>query len=65
MRAWTYLTYAPMRLEIASRPLSPEDIEWYQRTLGVDYRVALNAAFHLCVVLAALAPRPTPPGPAP
>jgi hypothetical protein len=57
MRVWTYLTYAPMRLAIASHPLSSKDIEWYQRTFDMDYRGALNVAFHLCVVLAALASR--------
>jgi hypothetical protein len=63
MRAWTYLTFAPRRVEIAARPLSPDDVAWFQHTMAGDYRGWLNVATFVLLMLAALAP-PTRPGPA-
>jgi hypothetical protein len=46
LRIWSYLAYVPGRVEIASRPLSPEDLDWFQRSMSVDYRgVFLATAF--------------------
>jgi hypothetical protein len=42
-RIWSYLLYVPMRMEIASRPLSGRDLEWFQRSMQVDYRFILVA----------------------
>lgn len=56
MRVWSYLQYAPMRLEVASRPLSAADVEWYRRTMDVDYRAVLVFICHLLFLLAALEP---------
>jgi len=49
MRIWSYLTYVRNRVDIASRPLLPEDLEWFQRSMAADYRSILVA-----VVLVAL-----------
>lgn len=43
LRIWTYLVYVPARMEIASRSLTPSDVEWFQRSLSVDYRPLLVA----------------------
>jgi hypothetical protein len=56
MRVWTYLYYAPQRVEIASRPLLPGDIDWFHRTLTGDYRPVLVAVVHLAFTAAALVP---------
>jgi hypothetical protein len=56
MRVWSYLGIASVRFEMASRPLSAEDVAWYQRTLGTDYRGVLNVACLALFLLAALRP---------
>jgi hypothetical protein len=56
MRVWTYSTYASQRLEISGRPLSPEDIDWFRRTLSVDYRGVLNALAQVFLLRAAFIP---------
>lgn len=56
MRVWTYSAYASQRLEISGRPLSPEDIEWFRRTLSVDYRGVLNALTQVFLLWAAFIP---------
>jgi hypothetical protein len=56
LRVWSYLGYVPGRMEIASRPLSPADVEWFQRSLGVDYRPLLVAVVLVAFTATALAP---------
>jgi hypothetical protein len=43
LRVWSYLVYVPNRVAIASRALSPTDVEWFQRSMEVDYRGLLLA----------------------
>jgi hypothetical protein len=52
-RIWTYLVYAAPRLETGTHPLSAADIEWYTRTLAVDYRVVLNVVIFALFLAAA------------
>jgi hypothetical protein len=56
MRVWTYLIYAPMRLDISAQPLTVEDVEWFRRTLATDYRVGLNVITHILFICAAFLP---------
>jgi hypothetical protein len=61
MRVWTYLVFAEIRLDIALRPLTASDVEWFKQTLAMDFRIALNLIAFVCLVLAAfVAPWPTP-----
>lgn len=41
LRIWSYLAYVPTRMEIASRPLPPDDLDWFQRSTAIDYRSLL------------------------
>jgi hypothetical protein len=43
LRVWSYLVYVPNRMAIASRALSPNDLDWFQRSMEVDYRALLLA----------------------
>src|SRR4029453_9408198 len=52
IRGWTYLTYAPTRLDISTRPLSAAEVEWFKETLKTDYRGVLNVITHLAFILA-------------
>jgi len=54
MRVWSYLQYAPARMEIAARPLSAADVEWYRHNLEVDYRGVLIVLCHVLFLAAAL-----------
>jgi hypothetical protein len=56
MRVWTYLVFAPTRLEISERPLSAVDIEWFKQTLVTDYRVILILITQAFFILAAFIP---------
>jgi hypothetical protein len=61
MRVWTYVFYVPGRLEIAARPLSAEDLDWFQRTLAIDYRPVLVAAVLTLFIAAAFVPAASTP----
>jgi hypothetical protein len=54
MRVWSYLEYAPTRLEIASRTLTAADVEWYRSTMAADYRGVLVFLCYGLFLLAAL-----------
>ena len=54
LRVWSYLVYVPNRMAIASRPLSPVDLEWFQRSMEVDYRALLLAIVFVGFTMAAL-----------
>jgi hypothetical protein len=54
MRVWTYLVFAPTRLEISGRTLSDEDVEWFKQILSTDYRVILILIIQIFFILAAL-----------
>jgi len=54
MRVWSYLQYAPVRMEIAARPLTAADVEWYRNTMEMDYRGVLIVTCHILFLLAAL-----------
>jgi hypothetical protein len=56
MRVWTYLTYAPARLDISTHPLSTAEVEWFEETLKADYRGVLNVITHVAFILAAFVP---------
>jgi hypothetical protein len=56
MRVWTYITYAEMRLEISTHPLSPADVEWFKETLRNDFRGVLNVITQIAFILAAFIP---------
>jgi hypothetical protein len=56
MRVWTYSMYAAQRLEISGRPLSPEDIDWFRKTLSMDYRGVLNGLTQVFLLWAAFSP---------
>jgi len=56
MRVWSYLTYAPARLDISTRPLSAAEAEWFRETLRTDYRGVLNVITHVAFILAAFVP---------
>jgi F0F1-type ATP synthase membrane subunit c/vacuolar-type H+-ATPase subunit K len=58
LRIWSYLAYVPSRVEIASRALSPEDIEWFHRSLAVDYRPLLVAIVLVAFTATAFVPHP-------
>ena len=53
LRIWTYLVYVPNRMAIAARPLSPGDLEWFHRTLSVDYRTIPVAVVYIAFTAAA------------
>jgi hypothetical protein len=55
LRIWSYVVYVPNRMAIASRPLSPSDLEWFQRSMEVDYRSLLLAIVFVGFTIAALA----------
>jgi hypothetical protein len=57
MRVWTYLMYAPTRMELASRPISATDVSWFSRTMSVDFRGAMNWIALLLLLAAALVHR--------
>ena len=59
LRIWTYLAYAANRVEIASRPLSADDLEWFYRSLGVDYRPILVAVVLAAFTATAFVPDPS------
>jgi hypothetical protein len=56
MRVWTYLVFAPTRLEISARTLSAADVEWFKQTLATDYRVILILITQAFFILAAFIP---------
>jgi hypothetical protein len=56
MRVWTYLVFAPTRLEISGRTLSDADVEWFKQTLATDYRVILILITQIFFILAAFIP---------
>jgi len=56
MRVWTYITYAEMRLEISTHPLSTADVEWFKETLRNDYRGVLNMITQVAFILTAFVP---------
>jgi hypothetical protein len=56
MRVWTYLVFAPTRLEISGRTLSNADVEWFKQTLATDYRVVLILITQAFFILAAFIP---------
>jgi hypothetical protein len=56
MRIWTYITYAEMRLEISTHPLSAADVEWFKETMRNDYRGVLNMIRQVAFILAAFVP---------
>jgi hypothetical protein len=56
MRVWTYLVFAPTRLEISERMLSTADVEWFKQTLATDYRVILILITQAFFILAAFIP---------
>jgi hypothetical protein len=56
LRIWSYLAYVPNRMEIASRALLPRDIEWFQRSMVVDYRPVLVAVVFVAFTIAAFVP---------
>lgn len=56
MRVWSYLVYVPARMEIASRPLLPEDVEWFRHSMRADYRFVLDAVVLIAFTAAALVP---------
>ena len=56
LRTWSYLTYVQQRLAIASRPLTADDLEWFQRSLAADYRPLLVAIVLLAFTAAAFVP---------
>lgn len=56
MRVWSYLTYAPARLDISTRTLSAAEAEWFKETLKADYRGVLNVITHVAFILAAFVP---------
>jgi hypothetical protein len=56
MRVWTYLIYAPMRLDISTQPLTAADVEWFRQTLATDTRVVLNVITHILLICAAFIP---------
>lgn len=53
LRIWSYVVYVSGRMEIASRPLSPQDLEWFERSMGVDYRPLLVAIVFVGFTIAA------------
>jgi high-affinity Fe2+/Pb2+ permease len=62
LRLWSYLAYVPRRMEIASRPLSPDDLDWFQRSMDVDYRGAFLAiAFVVFTIATFVADPPAAP----
>jgi hypothetical protein len=56
MRVWTYITFAEMRLEISTHPLSTADVAWFKETLKNDYRGILNIITQAAFILAAFVP---------
>jgi hypothetical protein len=58
LRIWSYLAYVPHRMEIASRPLSAADLEWFESSMAVDYRTTLLAVVFVVFTLAAFVPDP-------
>jgi hypothetical protein len=60
LRIWSYLVYVPNRMEIASRPLLPKDLEWFQRSMEVDYRSLLLAVVFVAFTIAAFVPDSPP-----
>jgi hypothetical protein len=56
MRVWTYITFAEMRLEISTHPLSTADVEWFKETMRNDYRGVLNIITQVAFILAAFVP---------
>src|SRR5215207_3375125 len=56
LRVWTYLTYAPTRLDISTRPLSAAEAAWFKETLKTDYRGVLNVVTHAALTLTAFVP---------
>ncbi len=58
LRIWSYLVYVPNRMEIASRPLLPQDIDWFQRSMEVDYRPLLVAVVFVVFTATAFVPDP-------
>jgi hypothetical protein len=61
LRIWSYLVYVPNRMEIASRPLSPEDLEWFERSMAVDYRAILLAVVFVIFTCTAFVSHPSGP----
>jgi len=55
LRIWSYVVYVPNRMAIASRPLSPNDLEWFQRSMEVDYRSLLLAIVFVGFTITAFA----------
>jgi hypothetical protein len=53
LRIWSYLAYVPNRMEIASRALLPQDIEWFRRSMEVDYRPLLVAVVFVAFTMTA------------
>jgi hypothetical protein len=53
LRVWSYVVYVPNRMAIALRPLSPNDLEWFQRSMEVDYRSLLLAIVFVGFTIAA------------
>jgi hypothetical protein len=56
MRVWTYLVFAEARLDIASHTLSAADIEWFRQTLAGDFRIVLDVAVFVLLLMAACIP---------
>jgi hypothetical protein len=56
-RVWTYAVFAKPRLDTASKPLTPEDVDWYTRTFASDYRIILNIIVLALFTAAAFLPR--------
>jgi hypothetical protein len=53
LRIWSYLEYVPNRMAIASHPLSATDLEWFHRSMEVDYRGLLLAVVFVGFTIAA------------
>lgn len=58
LRIWSYLAYVPQRMDIASRPLLPQDLEWFQRSMEIDYRSLLVAVVFVVFTSAAFVADP-------
>jgi hypothetical protein len=60
MRVQSYLSFVPMRLEIAQHDLSSAEVGWFKRSLVRDYRGILNIVTHVSFILAAFVPAALP-----
>jgi hypothetical protein len=56
MRVYSYLTFVPMRLEIAQHAISSQEVSWFKRSLAADYRGVLNILTHVFFILTAFVP---------